>query len=399
MEQNKSELKNDDFCKLKTTKVLVEENCLNSVLKEIFLINEKMLIITSQKHLSLVYFMRNKLKQLGKELEIICVDKLMQITKNVENILYKNYKIVVSVGDDKVVNVAKYYSFINNCELILFIMGECLDYTFSKFARLSNGCFYNFYVTKEPKNIFVDINSVENINLIEYFIKSKYIAIFDNVLRECVYKKQSYKKEKDFIKKTIRNFIISNDCVNSKNKKSCVWALIRLGLAMSYFEKTECFFGGDKLIVDMLQLKIQELSYLEAEVIASRLINNLYLNFFKFVPKRNILNLEIYLNKLSGFLNVPFNVVVKNIADYDLMVGNSFVINRFNGYYPYLKAVLKKCLKNINLNEDFLLKNITNKYNLDVQIIKDSFLFASACGNTPCLLHIFSAFGYLEKLL
>jgi len=386
---------------IKTEKILIKNNCFDLFVNEIVLLkNKKTLILASAESCRFANMLCDELFKKGKSFNVINFNNIEQTKVFACNI--KNYKqdVVVAMGNEQLISVAKYYSYINECELIIFPVGEFLDFTFSKFARISDGCFYDFYDTVEPKQIFIDTKLNVYNALLNSYISSKYIAIFDNVVRECVYKRNGCERCKLFLKTELKKLYELQKKSQKTTKEKSFWFLVRLGLAMTFFNETYSFFGGDKAVVDLLQAYNKETSFLNAEYISLKIIINAYKGFYKICAIKGVTNINKHLKNLERLLNVSSTKVLTRFVSSDYFHGNNSVNARYNNYYPYLKMVLQKCLKKIDLTqkENYRGFEISMK-----QISKEKLrcVFASA----PCvypyvnLLHVILSYGYLDFIL
>ncbi len=340
------------------------------------------------------------LKDKKINITVVNMPNCLASISEVQNIESNNYDYIVAIGSEQIISVAKYYSYMYDIKLVIFPIGNFTDWTFSKFARLYDGVTCDFYLTNEPLYIYVSSQINQYNSLQTNYIASKYIALFDCVVRENVYRVNICPRAKDFLKQTLNGYISAGTDKNKSNLKN-IWTLIRLGQGMSFYSETKLFFGGDKAIVDILQAQIKSSDFLEMETIALKLIMNLYSCFYKKYPSRYDVNLNKHIKLLSTLINVSQVMVIKRLTDSNLILGNDSIYSRFSNYFHYIKKVFDNCKSKIYKIQSTVIIdiNIIKKFKLSHKRIEQSFALASSFCYTPCSLHLFSAFGYLDKLL
>jgi len=386
---------------VKTKSIVVSSHAFSQLVKCIIEDNyKKVLILNSIEDLSYVEKLKKEIRGNDIEINVINLPKCNASTYVAEKIEDKLQELVVALGGEELISVAKYYAYMYECDLYIFPVSNFVDFTFSKYSRLFDGVQYNFYQTLEPSRIFVS-TIINNYNFLHtYYISSKYIAIFDNVLALNVYQSEMCERAKNYLKDTLKDYSVdikSRQLLNERN----IWTLVRIGQAMSFYSETKPFFGGDKAIVDLLGAQVHSADYLKLETIALKLIINLYSCFFKSYPTKANVNLNKHIMAISDLLKISSTEIIKRISNSELLTGSDIIFKRFNNFYPYLKGVLSKCLTRIFSIHSRIdsFKNIIKIYNLSQKRIEKTFALSSCFFNKPCALHLFSAFGYLDKLL
>lgn len=392
----------DSVHNVKTKNIIVKEKCILDLIQCLEQSKyENILIFYSLSEVLFVEKIKESLTDLNKTVNFINLQKIEAQVNLVNNIEDKGQDVVLAIGDERLISLAKYYAYMYDNQIIIYPIGEFLDFSFSKYARLNDGVFYDFYLTTEPEYIFVDTSLNKYNELQTNYISSKYIALFDFIVRECVYKYKVCNKIKTFLKKSLLDYVkFKTNNKHSLNIKN-IWLMIRLGQAMSFFSQTKSFFGGDKAIVDILQSQFKNMSYLEAEFISLRLINNLYSCFFKSHPTKNSVNLNLHLKNITELLRISPVMAIGKMAPSEYIVGNNLVFSNFSNYFPYLKSVFFKCQTKIySIKSRIQTKyTILQKFKISHKRLEKSFALAPCIYHVPCSLHLFSAFGYLDKLL
>lgn len=306
----------------------------------------------------------------------------------------KDADVLVAVGSEELVSVAKYFSFSNQIDLIVFPEGNFTDWTFSSFARLHDGVQFCFYRTSSPLAIFVEEEKRPN-NFQTYYVSSKFLVLFDKEFERLVFKKDNCENMQNFFKKTLKNYLTIDASLSSKN----VWTLIRLGMAMSFFGETKYFFGGDKLVCDILQ-SICLGDFLELETIALKLAINSYATFLSCSRNQGVANLNFQIKKISELLKIPATEVIKRLGDNSILMPQKEIWMRFCSFQPYLKKHFDKMAsKMFKIQTSFFLdENIVKKNNLNGEKILHAFGVSASFGKVPTLLGLIEACGYLDKL-
>ena len=170
---------------------------------------------------------------------------------------------------------------------------------------------------------------------------------------------------------------------------------------MTFYGQTKVFFGGDKAISDMINAQLPALEYLELETLSLKIIVNMYSCFFKDFPTKNNVNINMHIQEVCRLLKISPIEAMKRFVNSELIVGSGLIESRLNNYFPYLKGVLSNCLSKIFMLQSGLKINfnVIKKHEITAKRIETSFALASCLFTKPCALHLFSAFGYLDKLL
>lgn len=306
----------------------------------------------------------------------------------------KNADVVVAVGKEELVSVAKYFSFSNELELIVFPEKNFTDWTFSSFSRLHDGVQFCFFRTESPLAIFVeDVKKTNNFQT--YYVSSKFLVLFDKEFERLVFKKENCENMRIFFKKTLKNYLESDAPLFLKN----VWTLIRLGMAMSFFGETKYFFGGDKLVCDMLQSFCFG-DFLELETIALKLSLNSYATFLSSSRNCGVLNLNFQIKEVSKLLKIPATDVIRRLGDNSILLPQKEIWTRFCSFQPYLNKYFEKMAsKMFKIQTSFFLgENIVKKNNLNGEKILHAFGISANFGKVPTLLGLIEACGYMDKL-
>ena len=386
--------------RLLTKQIVVKEHCFNDLIEDVLNEGNSFIVFNACENLFFLNELKLMLIKNQKKVKVFNLIRMEPKTFLVDRLQSCGKETIIAIGDEKLISIAKYYAYMWECEIIIFPVGEFLDYTFSKFARLNNGVCFDFYVTKEPKKIYVDTSINLYNSLHKLYIFSKYIAIFDNVVAKNVYKIKCCDKANNYLKKILKNYInFKCEHKNEMNKKN-IWTLIRLGQGISFFSQTKMFFGGDKAIVDMLQIVVGNIDFLSAELISLRIIEKQYSIFYKEFPTKTNVYLENNIKKIADLIKISYVDVVKNLAPSECIFGKESIFQNFNIYFPYLKAVCKKCLLKVHYaiekanGKDVCIKD----FNLTKDKITSCFCLAPNIYKQPCSLHLFLAFGYLKLI-
>jgi len=386
--------------RIKTKKIIVDNDAYQKLLEELKYCDQtKILIFSSLKDSFLIDKLSLELSKVNKNVErVVLVDcnATIMVAEQIKNL---DCGLVVALGTEPLISVAKYYSYMINSGLYIFPIGNFCDYTFSKFARLFDGVEYAFYSTVEPEKVFVS-TAINKYNQYQTsFIMSKQLSFFDSVVSELVFNQKVCEKAKEYFKTTLDDYKFCNDekQMNLKN----IWTLIRIGLAISFFDQTKCFYGGELAITNLLQAQNISADFLEINTISTKFVFNLYSCFFKKFPKQNDVNINKQIAGLSMLLNVSSLEVIKRIVGSEFLVGEDMILNRFSNYYHYLKQILKKCIqKMFRIKSNIsLTTNISKKYNFTAKRLEKTFALSHTLFIKPCCLHLFSAFGYMDILL
>jgi len=329
-------------------------------------------------------------------IELPSVSATLYLAKKLEK---KQGEIVVAVGSEELISVAKFYSCLIGKDLIIYPKHNFADFTFSSFCRLYDGVEFNFYNCQLPRAVYVCPRKVAN-KYQTYYISSKFLTMLDNIVASSVFSNNYCAKMVDFFCETANNYVSDKKVYSSLDEKN-IWTLIRLGEAMTYFGETKYFFGADKAIVDLLQGARFGADYLEMESIALKLVINSYSCFLKSPIKSLESNLSLHAQKATKLFKVPVTEVIKRISSKSVYENPEEIIKRFNNYQPYLISSFEKLMGKvfkihtmISMNENVLLKSKFNK-----ETISLCFALAPDFAKRESLLSVMSLFGYMDKLL
>lgn len=322
----------------------------------------------------------------------------VQLAKQIE---FRQQDLIVAIGNDDIISVAKYYAYCVDCPLYICPIGNFTDFTFSKFSRLYDGMTFNFYESQSPNGIFVD-TKVNGYNEYQtYYLSSKFIAVFDNQINDLVYKMQDCQRMNDYLSETMHKYIKLIN-LHSENKNLLnIWTLIRLGQGMSFFGQTKYFFGGDKAVVELLNAIRPSADFLRLESIALKLILNTYSCFLQQPVQKGEFNINKEIKALSNFLKVSSSQIMKRLASSKLLLTNVELAQIFSGYQPYLYGKFKSLAAQMFKIQTLvaLKDNVLQSYQLTGMEVELAFAMSPCLYNKPTLLHILNNFGYMDKLL
>ncbi len=234
---------------------------------------KKILVFNSLENTELIYKLKQKFSKDFK-LDIVYLAKCNATLLNAEHLEDKGQELVVAMGSEELISLAKYFAYAYENELFIYPVGNFTDFTFSKYSRLYDGVQFNFYQTASPTQIFVSVEDNPFSVYQSYYISSKYIALFDDMVGEYVYESKICDRLKAFIKNSLTQYIKykpqNSIDLNYKN----IWMLIRLGQAMSFYGETKAFFGGEKGMVDLMQSLKYGSDFLELSTLSLKLIIN-----------------------------------------------------------------------------------------------------------------------------
>lgn len=336
----------------------------------------------------------------GKNIEILSFVEPFALVETASKLQYKNADVVVVIGSEELISIAKYYAFVYELQLVIFPLGNFADFTFSSFARLFDGIGFDFYKTIQPNAIFVSLEENRLNKYQTYFISSKYIANFENLVSEYVYQKQKSDKIQKYFNNVLDNYF-DNKKLNANLNERNIWTLIRIGIGMTFFKETKYFYGADKAVCDFLQAQSFKSDFLEMETIALKLIINAYSCFLKNPQKPNSFNLNKHINAISRVLKLPATEVLKKMADSELLSLSDIIERNFNNYQPYLKNQFEKIMAKVFkiqtslcLNENIIATSGYNAFR-----IQRSFALSANFCNRSTLLHLIETYGFMDKLL
>ena len=376
--------------KLEVDRIVVSNDAIKKLVSRLVEVKQKFVVLTDANREN-IQSLSNEIK--GINFEIINLVSCSATVGLAESLPDKGGELVVAFGSEELVSVAKYYAYKTEKQIIICPIGNFADFTFSCFARLYDGIDFGFYKTNCPSEIYVDTTLNEFNRLQSYYVSSKFIAVFDNLINETVFSYEISNQMAEFFKNTLSKYL--------KNKSDGIWTLIRLGLAMSYFEETKYFFGADRAIVDLMQSIRPDGDYLEFETVALKLIINAYSCFLESPPFEGNFNINKHINLMSKFLKVPPSVIFGKLSNRNLVFMGEDIKARYKNYQPYLKREYSKLLTKIfTLQARIVLpKDILKTAKLNGDQIKNCFALSPLIYNRNSGLHLIAGFGYLDKLI
>lgn len=345
-----------------------------------------------------------------KEIDFVCAMRANNI--DVEVLTLKNCRatefeaknidacgkdIIVAIGKERLISVAKYCACEFDLNIIAFPCDDFVDFTFSSFARLYDGVQFCFYKTVSPVAVFVEPSQKLNGYQI-YYLSSKFLAFFDNEFARLIFKNDCCPKMAEFFKKTMNEYSSAD---NTNIIEKTIWTLIRLGFAMTFFDQTKYFFGGDKLVCDCLQAFRIDGNFLELETIALKLIINTYGCFLRNSKTYSVTNLNKHMKLIGKLYKIPATEIIKRMGNNDILLPSKQTRNTFLNYQPYLKNLFDKMLARVFKihTELYLTENITEKYNLNGTLIEQVFAVSANFSKKPTLLGFVQAYGFMDKLI
>lgn len=395
-------MEKDEVCvcgkihKLLTKEIFVGKNAIEKLLSFVKESGfEKILVFNEDKNQSdflFSMFEENKIKA-----EIMTIENVKPTEFFAKNIEPKDVDVVVAVGREELISVAKYFAFSLGLDLIAFPKGNFVDWTFSSFSRLFDGVQFCFYGTTSPIAIFVEEENKANDYQTNY-IASKFFTQFDKEFEKLVFRSEHCCRMQDFLNKTLKDYFWGNE--NQSLFLKNVWTLVRLGQAMTFFGETKYFFGGDKAICDMLQ-SLHCGDFLELESLALKLAMNSYAVFLKNSQNYNVMNLNLQIKEASTLLKVSSTEVIRRLCDNKILMPNKEVCSRFCNFQPYLKKYFEKTIsKMFKIQTSFCLsENVVLKNHLNGEKILHAFAVSASFGKVPTLLSMIEAYGFMDKLL
>ena len=361
----------------------------------------KKVLIISDDNYPFVGTTIKTLKSVGKEVFNIVVEKQKATLKKAEDIEDYGQDLVVAVGGEEVISESKYYCYSLDCPIIIVALNNFIDFTFSKFSRLYDGVQFEVYETVNPIEVYVPEQTLDFTSLQSYYLASKYIAVFDALMSEMVYKKVGCRRQKDFLKQTLSDYIKYKPKEKKDMWERNVWTLIRLGQAMSFYNSTICFCGGDYVVSSLMQAQCAKADFLEMNTISLKLIINAYSCFFEKIVTTSRCNINKQIQEISRLLKISPTETLKRIYGASLISYDKDIEKALGNYAPYLKGVLKKCLSKIfmitsSINYPI---NVLKKYNFNANRVEKSFALSPCLSKLPTTLHLIASFGYSDKLL
>ncbi len=309
--------------------------------------------------------------------------------------------MIVAVGGENIISVAKYYAYCVDCPIMICPVGNFTDFTFSKFARLYDGMTYDFYESQTPCGIFVDTSLNKYNEYQTYYISSKFMAVFDNQIKDLIYKMQDCQRMNDFLSDTLKKYTKNfSEKLANKNITN-IWTLIRFGQAMSFYNQTKYFLGGDKAICELLNAVRPSADFLKLETIALKLVINTYACFLKQPTCVGDFNINKSIKSLCTFLKMPASLVMKKLSASKILLPETDLVSMFSGYQPYLHGCFKNLVSQMfKIQTSLALKeNVLQLYHYCSKDVERAFALSPCLYNKPTLLHILNSFGFMDKLL
>lgn len=380
---------------LSTKNIFVGKNAIEKLLsfvkecvfEKVFVLNEEI----NEREWLFSLFEKNQIQA-----EILTIENLKPTEFLAKSIEQKDADVVVAIGREELVSVAKYFAFSLGLDLIVFPKGNFVDWTFSSFSRLFDGVQFCFYGTVSPIGIFVEEESKPNDYQTNY-VASKFLSQFDKEFEKLVFRSEHCQLMQNFMKQTLNDYFCknSNQTLSSKN----IWTLIRIGQAMTFFGETKYFFGGEKQICDMLQ-SLHGGDFLELESLALKLAMNSYAVFLKKPQNYNVMNLNLQIKETSKLLKIPSTEVIKRLCDNKILMPSKDVCSRFSNFQPYLKNCFETTVsKMFKIQTSFCLsENVVLKNHLNGDKILHAFAVSALFGKVPTLLSLIESYGYMDKL-
>jgi len=360
---------------------------------------KKIVVLNSLEQTVYVDRLVKALAQTDKELIIVNLPKCNAFLNLAETIEDKGQELVIAIGSEELISIAKYYSYCYSCPLYIYPLGNFVDYTFSKYSRLYDGVCYDFYACNQPEQIFVSSLANKYNKYQSSYIVSKYLAFFDNVATSVVFEQKGCQRMYDFFKNTLQEYMKGQskepNISNSKN----IWLLIRIGFAMTFYEQTNVFLGADYYITTFIQSIYKKTDFLEINTISQKLLINSYSCFMGQLPSLYDFNLNKHIKAGSDLLKITATEVMNRMTEGIKL--EKINISNFNNHFIYLKDVYTKTISKVfKLNSAFCLnENIMYKYKLDCVKLEKCFAVGSCFCRKKGLYTLLLNYGYLDKLL
>lgn len=381
---------------LSTEKIVVSDNAFSFMLD--FICEKKyrsILFFDDEKSENEVEF-SNKMKISNIAFKIKTIENCFAteyLAKTIEN---DDSEIVVVFGKEELISVCKYYCALYEKQIIICPIGNFTDFTFSSFSRLYDGVCFCFYKTVSPLAIFVNVTEKAN-KFQTYYLSSKFIALFDNEFAKLVFKQETCPRLSDFFSKTMKDYILKNNMSLSEKN---VWTLIRLGQAMTFFDETKYFYGGDKLVLDVLQSLSKNGDFLELETIALKIIVSSYDCFLKNPHNYNVANLNLHIRHISELYKIPQTETIKRMGDSKILLPDEKTRNSFGNFQPYLRQFFQTTMSKVfKIQTTFcIVENVLKKNNFCGEKVKRAFSVSATFSKKPTLLGLIMAYGFMDKL-
>lgn len=385
---------------LQTQKIIVGKNAEEKLIDSLCFGKHNKILIVADNDYSFLGNILQKVKMQHKEINKVIINEKAKICI-AETLQDYGQELVVAVGGEELVSICKYYSFSLGCQLIVVAFDNYIDITFSKFARLFDGVLFDIYVTECPIEIYVFEQKTDFVNLQTYYITGKYISLFDNIVAEMVFKKTICQRMKNFLKQTLSNYVNKKPQTKIQKWRTNTWVLIRLGQAMSFYNQTRGFCGGDYQLASLMQSQCVSADFLELYTIALKLNVNSYTSFFDNYTFGREVNVNKHIDAVSKLLKISPTEALRRIDGASLIIDNKEITKVANNYIPYIKTVLKKCLNKMffvtsTINHPV---NVLKKYKFDAYRVQKSFALTPCLFASPTTLHLIAGFGFMDKLL
>ncbi len=380
--------------------IVVSDDAFNKMTEKIVSSNYKsVLIFYSLNDVCLLNMIEKELNIYNVNFSVINMPNCLAELDLIENLENKDQNLVVAIGSDEIISIAKYFSYCYENDLLIFPVGNFTDYTFSKYARIYDGFSFVFYETVAPKGIYVCCKTNGLNPLQTLYISSKILVLFEKEFNEHINKIIYCDKLKEYFYKTLNEYV--DNSINTLNLNLLnIWTLIRLGQGMTFFSQTKYFFGAEKALTDVLQSCSLSADFLELNSFSQRVVQNTYSCFFKNIPKEFEFNMNKHIEKLSVIYNVSSSEVIKRFVKSDFVILTKQKKQVFYNYYYHfrknLKDKIEKCFlitANTNLNENYI-----SKYNFNSEQIKNLLAVCVDTYSVQTPMHTILSFGYLDKL-
>lgn len=376
---------------LNCKQIVVDKGALSSLFEDVKAYGKRALFITDELGL-------NEIE--GREIcgQHINLPSFTITTAFADSLPDKGQDLVVAIGREELISLAKYYAYKFSCELYIYPIGNFADFTFSCFARLYDGIDMGFFVAAEPSKIFVRPPVSQN-SLQAYYMSTKFLVMFDNLVEQTIYGNNPCSKMEQYFKSIIKNHLAP--CLPEESSSHLIWSLIRLGQGMTYFKETKYFLGAERAVADLLSVIRPNQDYLEMVSVAHKLVINAYCCFFPENPCHGNFNLNKHINALSQLLKVPPSVVISRLSSSRMLSIDENLVKRFISYQPYLKRIFTRLVNRaftleakINLTGDGVKKG---KFTLEE--IEKCFALSPLTNSRATGMNLILGFGYLDKLL
>lgn len=381
---------------LETDKIVVSSDAFSLMLDYVCDKHFKSVLFFDHEKCTNEILFSNRMKQNNILFKIKTIENCYATEFLAKNLESDDCDVVVAFGSEELISVCKYYCALYEKQIIIYPTGNFADFTFSSFSRLYDGVCFCFYKTVSPFAIFVNIENRAN-KFQTYYLSSKFIAIFDNEFSKLVFKTETCPRLADFFSQTMKDYLLKNNMSLSEKN---AWALIRLGQAMTFFGETKYFFGGDKLVLDVLQSLSKNGDFLELETIALKLVISSYDCFLKNSQNYNVANLNLHIKRISQLYKIPQTETIKRMGENKILLPEEKTRNSFSNFQPYLRQFFQKnMLKAFKIQTTFsIVENVLKKNNFCGEKVKNAFSISATFSKKPTLLGFIMAYGFMDKL-